>query len=305
MPRPDSIDAETLWIDDATDGAVSGDAGFDDTQVASGALALHVSPPMTSDVRIWSVSNATPMTIASDDELVIYALVNPCNPPRQILMSWSDGTSEYRASWGESRIEPLIPHEHVGSIPGKGAWARLNVVASSLGIPTNTSLSGLSISVDGGEAWFDAIGKSAASLQTIAPPTFIAGERVWFDDAIPAGAVNECTNFGWTAEQAASGSMSYEIPDGSSLHQYCFRYASDPMELSVDDVIVTYVLIDPQHPPRELMLQWHDGSNWNNRAYWGEDLLGWGASNSVQRRNMGPLPEAGEWVRLEVPAASK
>jgi hypothetical protein len=64
------------------------------------------------------------------------------------------------------------------------------------------------------------------------------------------------------------------------------------------------VLIDPCNPPREVMLQFNDGANWNRRAYWGEDLVTFGAINSVERRRMGALPEAGKWVRLEVPVAS-
>ncbi len=49
------------------------------------------------------------------------------------------------------------------------------------------------------------------------------------------------------------------------------------------------------------MLQWH-ADGWEHRAIWGEDLIGFGAANSTSRHPMGPLPKAGEWVRLEVPA---
>src|SRR6266550_896887 len=50
------------------------------------------------------------------------------------------------------------------------------------------------------------------------------------------------------------------------------------------------------------MLQWNDGS-WEHRAYWGANLIGWGTDGTVSRRNMGPLPATGQWVRLSVPAA--
>ena len=50
------------------------------------------------------------------------------------------------------------------------------------------------------------------------------------------------------------------------------------------------------------MLQWNDGTGsnnqWDHRAYWGED-----AFPTTTRYRVGPLPETGKWVRLEVPAA--
>src|SRR5262249_47387666 len=52
-----------------------------------------------------------------------------------------------------------------------------------------------------------------------------------------------------------------------------------------------------------IMLQWHTG-NWMHRAYWGDSVIPWGNDNTTERKNMGPLPRAGEWVRLEVDAAA-
>src|SRR5260370_3320433 len=51
------------------------------------------------------------------------------------------------------------------------------------------------------------------------------------------------------------------------------------------------------------MLSWNDGT-WEHRAYWGSDLISYGgASGTPGHRYMGPLPAAGRWVRLEVPAS--
>ena len=50
------------------------------------------------------------------------------------------------------------------------------------------------------------------------------------------------------------------------------------------------------------MLQWHSDT-WRHRAYWGENLIPWGAENTPERVKIGPLPEKGKWVRLEVDAA--
>jgi len=63
------------------------------------------------------------------------------------------------------------------------------------------------------------------------------------------------------------------------------------------------VYLDPASPPSEVMLQWNDG-NWNARAYWGANVIPYGVDGTASRRYMGPLPAAGQWVRLEVPAAT-
>ena len=66
---------------------------------------------------------------------------------------------------------------------------------------------------------------------------------------------------------------------------------------------MAYVYIDPANVPGEIMLQWNDGT-WEHRAYWGANLItSWGVDGTNSRRFMGPLPPAGQWVRLEVPAS--
>ena len=37
------------------------------------------------------------------------------------------------------------------------------------------------------------------------------------------------------------------------------------------------------------MLQWHDGTNWEHRAYWGEDKIAYGQPGTPSRRPIGPL----------------
>src|SRR5204863_1874580 len=60
--------------------------------------------------------------------------------------------------------------------------------------------------------------------------------------------------------------------------------------------------LDPNNLPSEVMLQWTDGS-WEHRAYWGANKIVNGANNTAARRYVGPLPPAGQWARLEVPAS--
>ncbi len=64
-----------------------------------------------------------------------------------------------------------------------------------------------------------------------------------------------------------------------------------------------HVYIDKKRLPNELMLQWHTSGGWSHRAYWGQNLIDWGKDGTPERLRMGDLPAAGQWVRLEVPAA--
>lgn len=51
------------------------------------------------------------------------------------------------------------------------------------------------------------------------------------------------------------------------------------------------------------MLSWNTGSSWEHRAYWGANLISYGLDGTASRRYVGPLPAAGQWVQLQVPAS--
>jgi hypothetical protein len=73
------------------------------------------------------------------------------------------------------------------------------------------------------------------------------------------------------------------------------------MSVSTGSTLYAYVYLDPANPPTQVMLQWSDGS-WDHRAYWGASQLNYGLEGTAGRRYMGPLPAAGQWVQLKVPA---
>src|SRR5262249_36054238 len=80
-----------------------------------------------------------------------------------------------------------------------------------------------------------------------------------------------------------------------------FEAAQTGLRVGEGDKLFAHVWLDPKNPPKQIMLQWHtDG--WKHRAYWGDNLIPWGADNSPERLKMGSLPPAGQWVRLEVDA---
>lgn len=96
----------------------------------------------------------------------------------------------------------------------------------------------------------------------------------------------------------------------AGLHEIRVDGAVSGFAVAAAETLATWVCLDPENPPRALMLQWRDAGGWEHRAVWGEDLIGLGrpagpAPHRVPGHfSMGPLPPAGRWVRLEVPAAS-
>lgn len=100
----------------------------------------------------------------------------------------------------------------------------------------------------------------------------------------------------------AGGGHRAALMDG--LHQHFFDSASGTLTVAAGDALYAWVYLDPDFPPRTLMLQWNSGGSWEHRAYWGANLVDWGTDGTASRLRMGELPPVGQWVRLPVPAAS-
>ena len=56
----------------------------------------------------------------------------------------------------------------------------------------------------------------------------------------------------------------------AGVHQHFFEAATETMAVASGERLFAWVYLDPDNPPRSLMLQWHAGS-WDHRAYWGEN----------------------------------
>jgi mono/diheme cytochrome c family protein len=127
------------------------------------------------------------------------------------------------------------------------------------------------------------------------------GDFVWIDDAVPAGAKPEAP---WTfvKQPVHSGALSLKM-SVSGFGQHVFTGANPGLKVGAGDKLFAWVYLDPASPPKEIMLQWHTDT-WRHRAFWGDNLVEFGNDNTDQRRRLGPLPEAGRWVKLEVPAKS-
>lgn len=136
-------------------------------------------------------------------------------------------------------------------------------------------------------------------------------DKIWVDDALPADAVKYVEGddqWTWVDSNPPpfSGTSAHQsalVPN--KIHQHYFTSQTSTLKPNIGDWLFAYVYIDQSNPPSEVMLQWtEDGATWEHRAYWGQNVINFGANDTEGRRYMGPLPKSGDWVRLEVAAAS-
>jgi len=131
---------------------------------------------------------------------------------------------------------------------------------------------------------------------------------VWVEDAIPIGGVPGADGgdaWDWISSNPSAyfGSVAHQSAIAAGLHEHWFAGATAKLAISTGDTLYTYVYLDPTNVPGEIMLAWNDGSSWEHRAYWGANNITYGISGTASRTYMGPLPAAGQWVRIEVPAS--
>ncbi|HWI58862.1 MAG TPA: hypothetical protein VNZ22_16670, partial [Bacillota bacterium] len=269
----------------------------------------------------YFASASQTLPVATGETLFAYVYLDPSNLPSELMLQWNDGTWDHRAFWGTDNIDygtaGTAGRRYMGPLPAAGKWVRLEVPASQVALEGST-VSGMAFSLYGGQATWDAAGKGAAPVTnpppasggtttTNTPPTTtLTNSVIWVDDALPAGSVpaaNGGDTWNWVSSNPTpfSGSLANQSAIAAGLHQHYFDGTTKTLTIGSNETLFAYVYIDPNNVPSELMLQWYNGT-WYHRAFWGADNISYGTTGTSSRRYMGPLPEAGKWVRLEVPA---
>ncbi|MBU6181093.1 MAG: DUF1549 domain-containing protein, partial [Verrucomicrobia bacterium] len=139
-----------------------------------------------------------------------------------------------------------------------------------------------------------------------APPA-TKTETVWFEDDFPKGTSPQASGqpLRWNEKgegpvHSGNRALVRSAP-GAVAQDYWSGGAS--FTVPANGTIFVHAHLDPASPPEAIMIQFHTGG-WKHRAVWGNgDKIGFGKTGTIERVAMGPVPKAGEWVRLEVPAA--
>jgi hypothetical protein len=142
-----------------------------------------------------------------------------------------------------------------------------------------------------------------------AKPSTAPEEIVWFEDELPPGGrrPNEpAPTYARAAEGPVfSGERSLRRA-APGLAQDVYLNGRDRFTLPATPRLFAHVHLDPGQLPQAIMLQFHVNGSWEHRAVWGDPqaILYGGAPGGPAKAPQGPLPKAGEWVRLEVDAAA-
>jgi hypothetical protein len=166
-----------------------------------------------------------------------------------------------------------------------------------------------------GAQWVEAEAALPDGRRVFARTEFSSNAPVvlWIDGELPRGAqpsAEHGDNWGWIKAATKPRELAshldrpqHESALASGIHEHGFNNAEATLTLDPGDVLFAYVFIDPAHPPKTIMLEWNDGSN-EHRAFWGPNLIPYGHMDTASQRLMGPVPPAGRWVRLDVPASA-
>lgn len=249
-----------------------------------------------------------PLLVCEGDKLFTHVYLTPENLTRAVMLQFHSTGWHHRAVWGDGGAIPFgtpgTPQKlDMGPLPKAGQWVRLEIEAAKLGFTPGMEITGMAFTICDGEVFFDKTGLATTGKE---PPHGEQRDVVWLDDDFPAGSLpqvsGEPAQWVTAAEgKVHTGKRALKRTGGGPTQDF-FTGATEQLEVKWGDVLYAHVFIDPTAKPKALMLQFNDGS-WEHRAIWGDpEGIPWGVLNTVSRRPLGPLPEAGKWFRLEVPA---
>jgi hypothetical protein len=144
------------WVWEAANQAPESGTRTARTIVASGLHELS-----------FTGSTAAAMQVSAGDGLFAWIYLNSANPPSEVLVAWYDGSSwEHRAYWGTNNISygtnKTVGRYYAGPLPSTGAWVKLVIPASAVGLE-GAAVSGMDLSLYNGGATWSAIGRSSTS----------------------------------------------------------------------------------------------------------------------------------------------
>jgi hypothetical protein len=298
-PAPSLPGGDTVWIDDAVPSGASFQGGYgapvawSTDQAASGTQSLTAGGPATGHWESYLSNLDLPMEIG--ERVSGYLLINECAAPRQVRLTWDSTKGEQSAYWGENLIGGGID---MGPVPTGGQWVRFELPASVT--LEQSHVTRIRFAHYDGQVSFDRLGKSGTACVAPAatqPAPGPAGETVWFDDSLPAGASLQNGYRGpihWDSSQSASGTQS--LVDGwSGAGEYESFVIGLNQRLEIGEKVFGHILVNPCAPPTQIRISW-DTDKGTYHAIWGEQTPGW------DTLNMGPIPTAGQWVRVEIPS---
>lgn len=158
---------ENAWLDELKPkkGNISGDWNFVDA--TNGPVhAGKTSRRQQSDqlIQHFVDDSDSTVTVAADTSFYAWVFLDPEQPPKAIMVQVNNGDWSHRRVWGDDSISyGLRPkswdgYRRAGKLPETGAWVRLEVAASDVGLKLGDSVKGIAFTQFGGLVHWDDAG---------------------------------------------------------------------------------------------------------------------------------------------------
>lgn len=293
---------ENLTFDDFTRWQLAGDLLPDPTReqlIASGFNRCNVTTSEGGSINEeWIYRYAVDRTATAVEVWMgLTAGCAVCHDHKFDPLSAKDFYSMY--AFFHSAADPAMDGNQIDTPPilrltSKEDEARLSEL--------NGKISGVDKKID---AAVDAIEYDDPAEQT-PPPEIRRTEKVWFEDAFPSGTNPQTAGVPLKLVtkgdgKVFSGNAAIERTSENAVGQDFFSGGAE-FVVPAKARIFAHVFLDPENPPKTIMLQFHV-SGWNHRAVWGDEAkIPFGKLGTNEKVAMGELPKTGEWVRLEFDA---
>jgi len=215
----DNDSNDVAWIDDDLPAGATPGGSWNwvstDPAPYSGGLA-HQSTLAAGFHQHYFTSAAVPLLVQAGDTLYAYIYLDPVNPPSEVMLSWYTGGSwVHNAYWGADLINVGIngtnSRRYMGPLPPTGAWVRLEVPASAVGLE-GAAITGMAFSLYDGRATWDTTG--VTSTPSTPPPAEVA-----FSDAtysVGEADVAATITVSRTGNTSGSVTVDFATADGSA-----------------------------------------------------------------------------------------
>ena len=171
-PRPDPIEFQQWWLDDAflDSGKVQASPGHATEFVTAtlsgvtpfqGMKALkRTATGLAQDV--WETTG-TKLDLPPQATFVAHVFLEPESMPHAIMVQFNHGGWKHRAVWGDYEIihwgtPGTNERVAMGELPDSGRWVRLEFPLSAVGLNPGDEISGFALTQHGGTVYWDQVG---------------------------------------------------------------------------------------------------------------------------------------------------
>ncbi|MDF1859721.1 MAG: PSD1 and planctomycete cytochrome C domain-containing protein [Verrucomicrobiales bacterium] len=179
-PPPPIRRTESIWFEDGfPKGAKPESSGGPLTlvkkgegEVFSGNIALKRTAGAVVAQDFFAGGAEFP--VPDKGTIFVHAFLDPANPPEAIMIQFHVGGWKHRAIWGaQEKIAfgkaGTTEKVHMGALPKRGEWVRLEVPAARLGLKKGSKIGGYAFTQFSGTVTWDRLGVSSETNPSVDP----------------------------------------------------------------------------------------------------------------------------------------